>query len=336
VNFILFGKDGSFASNARIDWMQQNRTTLGSRPLSQLCILGTHDSGMWSVSHCDVPGGLINDYVLTQSVPVFTQLSYGARYLDIRPVISSGKFWTGHYSGKIGANGESLDNIISGVNQFTAQYKELVILNFSHTLQTDADGDWPSFSKSDWQSLMKTLTALNNRYMVQDPEKAKNLNLLTLNDFIGNGQGAVICVMEDQDLDLGDYATKGFYKPSQLGVRNEYSNKDDAVAMVNDQLAKMKNHMSVHDNRLNLLSWTLTQQIPTWQVDVPSSILNALASVHTIKSLAYSCNKELFTRLLTEVSSSAFPNVVYIDYLESSDYLALIMAINDKVLNQAT
>jgi hypothetical protein len=240
--------------------------------------------------------------------------------------------WTGHYTGKVGGRGESISDIISAVNEFTKKNGELIILNFSHSLQTDTD-EWREFTKQEWHNLMKELLKLNHLFIVEDKNKAKNLTQLKLDDFIGNGKAAVVCVMEQWDLDIGDYAHKGFYKYEAMNVRNEYSNKDDAVVMVNDQLEKMKGHMSAKDKRLFLLSWTLTQQAPQWDGDVVTFVKVAPRSLKPIKKLAYTCNKELFTRLLPEVSDKSFPNVVYIDYLDNQDYAALVVAINDKVFN---
>ncbi|KAM5360559.1 hypothetical protein ACJA88_014797 [Fusarium oxysporum] len=284
VSFVLSGKQGSFhTTNPPVGWMHQNLATLGPRPLSQICMLGSHDSGMSFVSHSDIPSGLIDDYVLCQATPVHGQLAYGARYFDIRPQISGGGFWTGHYTGKIGARGESLASIISGVNSFLSQYPELVILNFSHTLQTDV--------------------------------------------------GAVVCVVENEGLDMRDFKNKGFYKPSQLNVYNQYSNTDDAVVMVSDQINKMKGHMPTKDKQLFLLSWTLTQQAPSWNGNLVDFATKVVAFLKPIRVLAYTCNKELVTRLLPVANNTSFPNVVYIDYVDNSDYTALVVAVNDKVFN---
>ncbi|KAM5511631.1 uncharacterized protein FRV6_11641 [Fusarium oxysporum] len=334
VNFILSGKQGSFhTTNPPVGWMHQNLATLGPRPLSQICMLGSHDSGMSFVSHSDIPSGLIDDYVLCQATPVHGQLAYGARYFDIRPQISGGGFWTGHYTGKIGARGESLASIISGVNSFLSQYPELVILNFSHTLQTDVGGDWRTFNDDEWRRLLGELLKLENRYVVQDEKKAQDLSLIPLEDFIGNGRGAVVCVVENEGLDMRDFKNKGFYKPSQLNVYNQYSNTDDAVVMVSDQINKMKGHMPTKDKQLFLLSWTLTQQAPSWNGNLVDFATKVVAFLKPIRVLAYTCNKELVTRLLPVVNNTSFPNVVYIDYVDNSDYTALVVAVNDKVFN---
>ncbi|KAF5662965.1 variant-surface-glyco phospholipase C [Fusarium heterosporum] len=335
VSFVLSGKEGSFHTlNPPIDWMQQSLSTMGKRSLSQICMLGTHNAGMSFVSHSDFPNGLVDDYVLCQSTPVLGQLTLGSRYLDVRPLISAGEFWTGHYASKIGGRGESLASIIAGINQFLSHTPELVIVNISHTLQTDTGAVWREFDLGEWHRLLRELLKLDHLFVVRDQKKAQDLSLVTLDEYIGNGRGAVICVIENESLDLGDeFRDKGFYKPSQLNVRNEYSNKDDAVVMVHDQLTKMKGHMSTGDKRLFLLSWTLTQQVPDWDGDIIGLITKVLSFLKPIRTLAYTCNKELVTYLLPEVSNSSFPNVVYIDYLDSSEYVALVMAVNDKIFN---
>ncbi|KAF0639242.1 hypothetical protein FPSE5266_02305 [Fusarium pseudograminearum] len=334
ISFVLSGSEDEFhTTNPPMDWMQQCIGTLGKRPLSQLCLMGTHDSGMSTTSHSLVPVSPIDPYVLCQSEDIHGQLELGARYFDIRPQLYKKKWCTGHYTGKVGARGESIPSIIEGVNKFTKNNAELIIINFSHSLQSDVE-DWREFNKEEWHSLMEELLKLEYLYILEDKSKANNLGSLKLDDFIGNGKAAVVCIIEEWgSMSLGDYANKGFYKSSQFNVRNEYSNKDETEYMVKDQIEKMKDHMSSKDKRLFLLSWTLTQQVPAWAGSVRSLADKVGDSIKPIKFLARECNKELFTQLLPEISDKAFPNVVYIDYLNNREYLPLVIAINDKVFN---
>jgi hypothetical protein len=59
--------------------------------------------------------------VVTQGLNIGDQLRRGSRYFDIRPVVGNGgQYLTGHYglpSDKLGANGESLGNIVNEVNK---------------------------------------------------------------------------------------------------------------------------------------------------------------------------------------------------------------------------
>jgi hypothetical protein len=57
--------------------------------------------------------------------------------------LSNGQWVSGHYSEVgdvwLGGNGQSLADIVKQINSFTSQYKELIIINLSHTLDTDND-----------------------------------------------------------------------------------------------------------------------------------------------------------------------------------------------------
>ncbi len=120
--FILSGTVDKFASsNPPSDWMQKNLSSLGNRQLRQLCILGSHDSGMSVVT--GRTGFADSGIVITQSRDIGQQLALGARYFDIRPVIAGGAFKTGHYSkipvnpiGWQGADGQTIQDIIRQIN----------------------------------------------------------------------------------------------------------------------------------------------------------------------------------------------------------------------------
>jgi hypothetical protein len=303
-------------------------------------MLGTHDAGMGILSHTDViPKDIMALFTQTQSLKVLGQLEMGSRYFDIRPHISGGVYWTGHYSGKLGARGQKMSSIINDINHFTEKCAELIILNMSHSLQSDKG--WREFTQSEWNSLFAELTLLKHRFVVTGPD-TNDLSLLPLSRFIGSGTAAVLIVVEaPSHITLGNYRDKGFYLPSQLNVYNEYSNTSDCVGMVQDQLQKMQNFMHTSDKRLFLISWTLTQQPPEFTQEdfLPPNTLNGFDKLNdwqqhnkTIRQLAYSANKALWKDLLPNTSHVAFPNIMYIDFMESRNYVALAMAINDKLL----
>lgn len=321
------------------DWMQSNLKTLGHRPLHKICMPGTHDAGMGEITHTGgVPKDIMAEFTQTQSFKILGQLDNGSRYFDIRPVLANGVHWTGHYGGKHGARGQKMSSIVDDINAFTAQCAELIILNLSHSLNTD--DDWREYNQKDWNSLFKELLRLDHRYVAVGKD-AKDLSLYSLSAFIGQGVAAVVIVVEaPEDISFGPYADKGFFAPAQFNVENEYANSNDTSYMVHDQLDKMQKHMSSDDKRLFLLSWTLTQQPLqiTSETLEPPIILDSIEKLvmwkcqnKTIRALAYTANKALFNRLLPCTSVDAFPNVIYVDYLDSRNFAALAMAVNDKV-----
>ncbi|KAJ9607686.1 hypothetical protein H2200_007764 [Cladophialophora chaetospira] len=345
VCFILSGKEDCFSSsNPPRDWMQQNLQKLGPRPLHKICLPGTHDAGMGKITHADIiPKDIIADFTQTQSLKIAGQLQMGSRYFDIRPDLSSGAHWTGHYTGHYGARGQKMSSVIDDINTFTEYCAELIIINLSHSLNSD-DG-WRKYNQKEWNSLFRELLRLNHRFLVTESE-SQDLSLLPLSRFIGSKHAAVVIVVEaPSDITLGTYVDKGFYLPDQLNVYNVFTNTSDCPHMVHDQLQKMQNHMVAGDKRLFLISWTLTQQAPKVSPEAlrPPNTFEGLSKLllwkcqnKTIRELAYTANKALCAQLFPRTGPAAFPNVVYIDFMENRDCAALAMAINDKAFTNTS
>jgi hypothetical protein len=302
--------------------MQKNLGTLGNRPLRRISIPGTHDAGMSVLT-----GGtafITERNSLTQTLSIGGQLQAGSRYFDLRPVISGGLFKAGHYSyldqlkSWQGGNGQSFSDIINDINSFTTSNQELVILNLSHDLNTDVgNSDYRALNQGEWNSLMQQMLGIKNLYIAPNSTTV-DLTTLTLNQFIGNGKAAVVVIVELIGIDLGTYATKGFYKYSQLNTYNSYSNTNDLGSMTSDQLQKMKSQRPNADAGYFLLSWTLTQNAEQ-AAGLGSSILD----------LANSAYPSLFSQVINSCSKSTFPNVLYVDGIRGNrEVAALAMAIN--------
>jgi hypothetical protein len=332
VNFILSGQQGSFtSSNLPTSWMQNNLNILGNRSLRQICIPGSHDAGM-SVRTSGTAGAF-DCNTLTQTRNIQGQLQAGARYFDIRPVISGGHFLTGHYGHLLGnltwqgANGESIQSIISEVNAYTAQNKELIILYLSHDLNTDlGNNSYAPFTQNDWNNLLSQLKGINNLFVAPNSTTV-DLTSQSLSSFIGNNHAAVVVVVDPDGsgISLGNYANQGFYLKNNFPVYNQYSNTNSLDQMISDQLAKMKAQRPNPSASYFLLSWTLTQdtsQATTCVTTLSSSILN----------LANTANPQLYSKLLSACSNQCYPNILYTDNVQSSDIAAMAMAVNSKAI----
>jgi len=105
------------------------RGPFSSRPLSEICIPGTHDSGCY-VDH------VFNAWGRTQTLSVADQLAGGIRYFDIRPCFYRGEIYTYHGFGYYGDRLDGPHGILSQVRNFMQSLastdRELVILNISH------------------------------------------------------------------------------------------------------------------------------------------------------------------------------------------------------------
>jgi hypothetical protein len=316
VNWIMSTDEaGQFWSNSgtTTDWMQQSLGSLGNRTLRQICMPGSHDAGMSTFKPGTVGAHFANTQ--TQYLDFYQQLMMGSRYFDLRPVISNGQWVAGHYSKLdqvwLGGNGQSISDIISQVNQFTSQNKELVIINLSHTL--DMDNDYKDLTQDQWNKLFDTLKGLNNRFTVNNPGKT-DFSTKRLNEFIQDRAAVFILAQLPGGISLGDYANQGFFNQDNFPIYDSYSNSNNANNMANDQLAKLKAERNLvpdakaRKDVFHIFSWTLTQQA--------EDVLNFEKA---IMNLAVSVYDDLFSKAFNAFTPESYPNVLYIDALGIRD-----------------
>ncbi len=301
--FIFSGAgQGSFGStNPPVNWMQQSLPNLGCLPLNRICMPASHDSGMSQFNGKTAFATAEN--TLTHNTDVAGQLQAGFRFFDIRPVISKGQFFTGHYSEIVGVwqggNGQSIASIIDQVNAFLDKNKELVIINLSHTL--DTDNGYKSFTQDEQNRLFTQLLRLKYRYIA--PTGVKDLSTLKLNDFIRAGPAVIILldnVQANEHMNAGSFTNQGFYTNSQLSIYNQYANTDQVALMSRDQIGKMKAQRTKNNSGMFLLSWTLT------------TVLN----VRLFSLLAHGA---LFPDLWPAMTANAYPNFIMLDGIGSAN-----------------
>ncbi|KAJ4245924.1 hypothetical protein NW757_009783 [Fusarium falciforme] len=281
------------STNPPQDWMHATYPRISCLKLRELAIPGTHDSGMSQFNGGSGFGAPLNSK--TQELSVAGQLEYGARWFDIRPSKTGGRWATGHYSFAAGnwhgGNGEYLDDIIDGINRFTENNKELIILNVAQGLNSNnfkGDKD-AKISQEEWEDVMRKLERIDHR--VENRGGEEDLSHLRISDFI-------------QD-------HKGFFRRNQLPLFDKYANENNQDKMIADQLDKMRNERTSPASPMFLLSWTLTQ-----------SGLDVIAN-------GKGANRVLIEKLWPAMSSSTYPNIINVDaYPSNRDFAALSMAIN--------
>lgn len=303
-------------NDAAAGWMQKFYPLIKDRKLSEISIPGSHDSGM-SQTH----GGTLApaSSVLTQTKGFYTQLQLGTRFFDVRPVIHAGQFYTGHYGKTIvgwqGANGQSIVELINAVNKFTAAHKELIILNLSHDL--DTDDDYKRFTDDQWSRLFKQLNGLQWRFIYKGAATSDGyLGNLTVREFLGGGEdapsAAAVVVLVEGHTPPAAFAGKGFFLSSAFNIYNRYANTDSFDKMKNDQVNKMEEYSP---SRYFLLSWTLTES--AGDVFIGPTILDLARTANPRLGLAWQ-----------HISTTSFPNIVYIDDVSSALAAAFSMAVN--------
>ncbi|KAJ4172206.1 hypothetical protein NW754_002396 [Fusarium falciforme] len=227
-------------------WMQKHRHLIGDRILSQICLPSAHDAGTYHLRFGTVGGG--KNVVLTQTKSMLDQLHLGVRHLDIRatyaflsdsfqrPLSGTQTGWyCGHYTpegqkfgvGWQGGSGASIDELVEQVNEYTRCHAELVIIKISHVVVLRHSKLWAtedSLTPDHVTSLLTSLGQLNHLFTVRNASggKEKALHDYTLNEFVGNGQAAVVVVIEDLDKISADVTFEhGFWPRTSISFNQE-------------------------------------------------------------------------------------------------------------------
>jgi len=315
VNWIMsIDQAGKWWSNsgpvgAYSDWMQQSMGSLANRTLRHICMPGSHDAGMGPDFE---PGTFGSHFANTQTqyLDIAGQLMAGSRYFDLRPVISNGQWVSGHYSRLgdsdlwVGGNGQSIASIIQQINDFTSKHQELIILNLSHTL--DTDNQFLDLTQAQWNSLFDTLKQLNNRFITATNPGTTDFSTRKLSTFITDRASVFTIAQLPSGISLGPYATQGFYTSQNFPVYDSYSNTNSRTTLKSDQLAKLASNrnLSASKSTFHVLSWTLTQQ--------PDDVFNF---DRAILNLAAGALDDLVSEAWNAFTPDSFPNVLFVDAL---------------------
>lgn len=316
VNWIMSTDEaGKWWSNSGTytDWMQQSMGSLANRTLKHICMPGSHDAGMTKYS----PGTIGTNFANTQTQYLnwYDQLMAGSRFFDLRPVISNGQWVAGHYSDLdgiwLGGNGQSVADIITQTNDFTAKYKEFVIINLSHTL--DTDNNYKDLTQAQWNNLFDTLKGINNRYTVPNAGNT-DFTSKVLGDFITDRASVFIFAQLPSGISLGTYADQGFYTSTNFPYFDSYSNTNNLETMKTDQFAKLHGNRNIVSDpsalkdTFHTLSWTLTQQ--------PEDVLNFDKAIMNMAAEAFD---NLVSDAWNAFTPQSFPNVLFVDALGIRD-----------------
>ncbi|TFK63145.1 PLC-like phosphodiesterase [Pluteus cervinus] len=304
-------------------WMSTYLDLLTKYTLREICLPGSHDAGM-SVLQGGT-AGVNRDNVITQDSNILFQLGNGVRYFDIRPVISAGRYLTGHYSqvpvvgAWVGGNGQSMESIVAEVNDFTSREKELIILHLTHTRNTDVGfTSYRPFNKEEWQNFVGTLLSkINYRYISSSSTNPVDLTALTVGEYITHQPAVlVVCDCDPDFLPSGS----GLYTNANFPLTDDYADTEDLETMKLDQFTKMRKNRPAYNSPCFLLSWTLTQN-PWSAVGAPGGT--------SIFDLARRANPELVKVLFANITANNMngPNIILEDFV-GEDAVAMAIAVN--------
>ncbi|RVX66874.1 hypothetical protein B0A52_09604 [Exophiala mesophila] len=325
--FILAGdKDkGYIGNNPPQAWMQNLLPYIGCRTLQRLTLPGTHNSGMSLVRYSTAGSWASN--TMTQETNILEQLKAGARYLDIRPVISHADYYTGHYTktddfGWQGSAGESIDEIIDEINEFTKSNAELIILHLTHSANTDTD--YSPFDEGEWESLLYKLYS-NLNYLYEADSDAV-LTRITLETFISSGPAVVVVVDEASKSFLFDkgYTTRGFFDKTAFPLRGSNANDDRLDVIRRDQYNKLQSfNQNRQDDEIFVLSWIITMYggnnvNPLDHITTRANILN--------NHLAEGSNNVPYNSPFLWADSKGQPSIIMVDNIKTDRHLVSLAA----------
>ncbi|MGD8778563.1 MAG: hypothetical protein PVH88_06325 [Ignavibacteria bacterium] len=303
------------------NWMGRQKSIIGERPLHQIALAGSHDSGM-SEAHDCFCGSECN--TVTQYGDIYDQLINGARYFDIRPKIknSSGTDWdAGHIAHKaktnVGCLGESKSNIVKGLKKFFEDKDhadEVVILKVSHCSEKPGLIKAGSCTDSQIENIANNLAKELDKYLVKGDDCV--LWDMTLNEILKKGNIILLFTSIDGNKSKGIFTVGGKDDSKDYRLYDKYSETEHFWTMRNNQVKKLLNHEN-HKGKTNfLLSWTLT--LSTGHA-VECDVLNH----YSILDLLRKCHWRLFEQIneLVEekkITKTLFPNILYMDGISGS------------------
>jgi hypothetical protein len=331
MNFILTGEPGRYyATPASQKWAWINDISPvwlmnPVRTLRTMCIPGSHDSGMSTIGAHTAFAYPCNTQTQTKSIA--DQLNLGARYFDLRPVISGGNYFTGHYSKILdstyqGANGQSIDSVVNDVNTFMDGTPDLVILKFSHDFNTDlGNTQYRPFNQAEYNGLLNKLSALRHRYTTADDV---DLTQIPITSFVGKNKGSVLVICDPDDHTVTLPGNTGFYPIRNFPLYDDYAHANDVDQMKANQIWKMGTIKTSPDPTFFVLSWTLTQS----DAQAGGCWADPTGTTSSILDLAAEANPTIYDKLWQSIWPPAYPNVLYTDNVADTTNLGLALATN--------
>lgn len=317
--FIMAGIDKTFVSSSTSyigPWMSQSMGYLADRNLRQICIPGTHNSGISRLTHQTsifaTPSRVVNQYV-----PIKDQLRFGVRYFDIRPLKRDSDFWAGHVSklgpwvGYQGGSGQSIDEIIDQINDFTNENHELIIVNISHDF--NAETKYSGLSDSDWNELLSKLDRLKHLFFA---DGTADLSKMPLKTFIGKNEAAVILRIQGGGGELERRIGKGFFWAKSLPIYDQYAKSSKPEVVMEDQFRKLKEKRGSPDDEMFSLGWTMTME----------------GAIGDLLQWADERMNPRLPTILPETSKTVYPNIISVDGLRSTAVVAMATAINARAV----
>lgn len=313
------------------NWMAQHETQIGSKPLKDLIIPGTHDSITSTISwksgiaqNQDLPRGLnvfgpivpaiAAPWSKAQGKTAKEQLELGIRYFDMRIVYrdSHKAFYTCH-----GLYGEHLDVVLNEIEDFLNSHpKEVIILDFNHLYNMTPN------EKIDRNPLLirKIKTAFGDKIASRSEfnpssnlndlwEKGKQVIPIYYNDMGGNNRGS-------------KWTSVNPWLWTASDIVSPWPDKQNVEELKKSLEISLSKEAKVNTNRFSVLQCILT---PNGDVMFGGPI----QGIRSLKDLAIRPKKMLMENLSQWIKSpSNKVNIIIADYLEEPAVIQTIIGMN--------
>ncbi|PTB75304.1 PLC-like phosphodiesterase [Trichoderma longibrachiatum ATCC 18648] len=324
VTLVITGSDSyGFITSIRFgagNWMKNIYPVIKDRQIQHVVMPGSHDAGMSTISN-KLMGGGISENTQTQGINIYNQLWAGSRYFDLRigsvhsiTDNSDYSFWTLHVSGELneialGNSGESLDDVISEINQFTAESPGEVI--FFRVRYLVGIREVPSLGPIYWTTDMVNdffgkLRGVNNRCGNLDTTRTFNQKPASYFMDQNGGNGCVIFLLAgDLTSDVPqDSIADGIYKADQLSIADDWSNMGNTQDMAEDQASDWKAvSRGGSSDTFHISQWLVSADFVT-------------TTFFTIESIGIlPTNPALYWMGVNNMSPQSWPTVILVDYI---------------------
>ncbi|KAK5991566.1 hypothetical protein PT974_09851 [Cladobotryum mycophilum] len=321
VTLVITGSnDYGFITNIKFgpgNWMKSLYDVIKDRQIQHVVMPGSHDAGMSTISNSIVSAGSSAN-TQTQGINIHDQLQAGSRWFDWRlgSVHDGSKysFWTMHVSDElaeiaIGNTGESLDSVISEINQFTAANPgEIIFFRIRYLVGIRKI---PSFGPIRWtqdivNDFFGKLKGVNNRCGNLDTSTTFNQKPASYFMDQNGGKGCVLFLLAG-DLPANvtqDSIPDGIYKANQLSINDDWSNLATTEAMAVDQAGDWKAiARGGSSDGFHVSQWLVSADIVT-------------STVLTLQSIAVRpTNPALYWMGVNNMSPESWPTVILADYV---------------------
>ncbi|KAL4722684.1 hypothetical protein ACLX1H_010567 [Fusarium chlamydosporum] len=313
---------------AQGNWMKMLESTIWDRQLTEIVMPGTHDSGMGKLTSAILTGASDTN-TKTQALTINNQLWAGARWFDLRVMSvhdtineDSYEFFTAHMSGEekdapIGRSGESLDDVIDGIVEFTKENPgEVIILQFRYLIgirKVPSRGPiyWDDGIKEEFFDKLRKIDNLCGG-LYDTGKKDETIEKLYMGDLMdkNDGKGCVLAFLDTKNLD-----NKISKAENQISRKDGIYHYDDfswTDAWPNTVDMKEAAEFNIDDPKFGWKNWK-TFHLAQW-LATPNHMDSTF--VTSVQEYAISIfNPTLYWKGVPEMTPVKFPNVIMVDYI---------------------